>query len=196
MWADLGLDERLLDQPTATLSGGEAARAGLAALILSRYDVYLLDEPTNDLDLDGLRPPRAVGHRARRPASCSSATTGRSWPRTVTDVVELDEFTHRATEYGGGWQAYLDEREAARRHAWERYEAYDTERRALAGRAQREREWASQGLARVRRDDEPDKFIRALQDRPDRAARRAGGAHRAGDRAARRRRQAARAVAS
>ena len=31
--------------------------------------------------------------------------------RTVTHVVELDEFTHRAAHYGGGWQAYLDERE-------------------------------------------------------------------------------------
>jgi ABC-type iron transport system FetAB ATPase subunit len=45
---------RQLDQPTTTLSGGEAARAGLAALLLSRFDTYLLDEPTNDLDLDGL----------------------------------------------------------------------------------------------------------------------------------------------
>ena len=50
----LGMTDRLLDQPTDTLSGGEAARAGLAALLLSRFDVYLLDEPTNDLDLDGL----------------------------------------------------------------------------------------------------------------------------------------------
>ena len=32
----------------------QAARAGLASLLLSRYDVFLLDEPTNDLDLDGL----------------------------------------------------------------------------------------------------------------------------------------------
>jgi len=36
------------------LSGGQAARVGLAALVLSRFDIVLLDEPTNDLDLDGL----------------------------------------------------------------------------------------------------------------------------------------------
>ena len=36
------------------LSGGQAARASLAALLLSRFDVVLLDEPTNDLDFDGL----------------------------------------------------------------------------------------------------------------------------------------------
>ncbi|MCB0985782.1 MAG: ABC-F family ATP-binding cassette domain-containing protein, partial [Ilumatobacter sp.] len=51
---ELGMSARLLDQPVASLSGGEAARVGLAALMLSRFDVYLLDEPTNDLDLDGL----------------------------------------------------------------------------------------------------------------------------------------------
>ncbi|MEZ5255927.1 MAG: ATP-binding cassette domain-containing protein [Ilumatobacteraceae bacterium] len=54
VWAELGLDPALLDQEVGSLSGGEAARCGLAALLLSRFDVYLLDEPTNDLDLDSL----------------------------------------------------------------------------------------------------------------------------------------------
>jgi len=51
--ADLGLGVDLSADMTS-LSGGQAARAGLASLLLSRYDVLLLDEPTNDLDLDGL----------------------------------------------------------------------------------------------------------------------------------------------
>jgi ABC transport system ATP-binding/permease protein len=40
--------------PMTALSGGQAARAGLASLLLSRYDIFLLDEPTNDLDLETL----------------------------------------------------------------------------------------------------------------------------------------------
>ncbi|MFK4273405.1 ATP-binding cassette domain-containing protein, partial [Streptomyces milbemycinicus] len=52
--ASLGLDVSL-DRPMTALSGGQAARAGLASLLLSRYDIFLLDEPTNDLDLDGLQ---------------------------------------------------------------------------------------------------------------------------------------------
>ncbi|MDQ3738291.1 MAG: ATP-binding cassette domain-containing protein [Actinomycetota bacterium] len=156
---DLGLSSRLLDQPTASLSGGEAARVGLAALLLSRFDVFLLDEPTNDLDLDGLdRLERWVTGLSAGVVLVSHDRTFLA--RTVTHVVELDEFTHQARTYAGGWQTYLDEREAALRHAWERFEQYDTQRRGLAHRAQREREWATQGVAKVQRSDERDKHVR------------------------------------
>ena len=162
VWAELGLAPRLMEQPTSSLSGGEAARAGLAALLLARFDVFLLDEPTNDLDLDGLARLERWIDDLRAPVVLVSHD--RTFlARTVTHVVELDEFTHRASHYGGGWQAYLDERDVARRAAWERFEDYDTQRRSLARRAQREREWASQGLSKVRKTDEPDKNIRAFK---------------------------------
>jgi ATPase subunit of ABC transporter with duplicated ATPase domains len=162
VWADLGLSARLLDTPTAVLSGGEAARASLAALLLARYDVFLLDEPTNDLDMAGL--DRLERWIIGLEAAVVLVSHDRTFlARTITRVVELDEFTHRASQYAGGWQAYLDEREAVRRHAWERFTAYDDQRRSLAHRAQREREWAAQGRARVRHSDEPDKNIRAYK---------------------------------
>ena len=157
--ADLGMSDRLLDQPTSSLSGGEAARAGLAALLLSQFDVYLLDEPTNDLDLDGLdRLERWVLGLAAPVLLVSHDR--RFLDRVITGVAEIDEFTHRLSVFGGGWQAYLDERERARRHAWEAFEEYDTKRRDLAGRAQQQREWAQQGQAKVRRSGENDKHIR------------------------------------
>ncbi len=164
VWHALGLADRLLGQPTSSLSGGEAARASLAALQLSRFDVYLLDEPTNDLDLDGLELLEAWVLEQRAGMILVSHDR-RFLDRVVTHVVELDEFTHRTAEYAGGWQAYVEERALARQHAWERFDDYDTKRKALAGRAQRQREWASQGLARVKRsvDSEPDKNIRAFR---------------------------------
>ncbi|HWM21982.1 MAG TPA: ATP-binding cassette domain-containing protein, partial [Ilumatobacteraceae bacterium] len=164
VWHSLGLADRLLGQTTSSLSGGEAARASLAALLLSRFDAYLLDEPTNDLDLDGLE--RLETWVLQQRAGIMLVSHDRRFlHRVVTHVVELDEFSHRTAEYAGGWQTYLDERELARQHAWEQFEEYDTKRKTLAGRAQREREWASQGLARVRRslDSEPDKNIRAFR---------------------------------
>ena len=41
-------------KPTATLSGGEAARLVMSKLILMEYNVLLLDEPTDHLDLESI----------------------------------------------------------------------------------------------------------------------------------------------
>ncbi|MFI4936046.1 MAG: ATP-binding cassette domain-containing protein [Caulobacterales bacterium] len=55
--AQMGLAGRALDLPADTLSGGEATRAALAAILIAAPDFILLDEPTNNLDADG----RAAG---------------------------------------------------------------------------------------------------------------------------------------
>ena len=54
VWADLGLAPAVLDQPTRRSRAARRRVPGCAALLLARFDVFLLDEPTNDLDLDGL----------------------------------------------------------------------------------------------------------------------------------------------
>ena len=52
-WLDrLGLARLGLDDRVERLSGGETILAALAALFLRRPDIMLLDEPTNNLDLD------------------------------------------------------------------------------------------------------------------------------------------------
>ena len=53
-------------------------RVSLAAILLARFDVFCLDEPTNNLDFAGLdRLERFLGGAAA-PVSCSSRTTARS----------------------------------------------------------------------------------------------------------------------
>jgi ATPase subunit of ABC transporter with duplicated ATPase domains len=163
VWAELGLAERLMHQPMVTLSGGEAARVGLAVLLLSRFDIHLLDEPTNDLDLDGLARLEAwvlSTHEAMVVVSHDREFLR----RTVTHVAELDPFSHRLTMFAGGWDAFLREREVSARHAQERYDEYSDRRSTLLGRAQREREWATQGLRRATRNaDDNDKHIRSFK---------------------------------
>ena len=120
--ADLGLPVSL-DQETPTLSGGEAARAALAAILLSRFDVLLLDEPTNDLDFDGLdRLERFLGE-LRRSASRSSRTIAPSSTARSTRIAEIDPWTGRVREYAGGWSEYAAARELARGTAVRRLRA-------------------------------------------------------------------------
>ena len=118
--AELGLAVSL-DQETATLSGGEAARAGLAAILLSRFDVLLLDEPTNDLDFDGLdRLERFVDGFAGGLAVVSHDRV--FLDRTATRIAEIDPWTGTLREYAGGWSDF----EAARALALERqYGAFE-----------------------------------------------------------------------
>jgi len=177
--SDLGIAERLLDQPTASLSGGEAARCALASVMLSRYDILLLDEPTNDLDADGL--DRLESWVLTLDAPLVVVSHDRTFlERTITEVAEIDEFTHRVSVFAGGWAAFRSERELARVHARRRFDTYDEKRRQLRRRAQREREWAAQGRARVRRTDEPDKNIRQFKlDQTEQLAGRAARTERA-----------------
>ena len=110
--AELGLPVSL-EQETTTLSGGEAARAGLAAILLSRFDLLLLDEPTNDLDFDGLaRLERFVDGFA---GGLAVVSHDRAFlDRTVTRIAELDPWTGGVREYAGGWSDFAAGRELAR----------------------------------------------------------------------------------
>src|SRR5215467_12226667 len=147
--ADLGLTIDL-DQPMTSLSGGQAARAGLASLLLSRYDVFLLDEPTNDLDLDGLARLEAFV-QGLRGGTVVVSHDREFLSRTVTRVVELDLAQQQVRTYGGGYAAYLEEREVARRHAREEYDRYAETRAGLEERARSQRAWMEKGVRNARR---------------------------------------------
>jgi ATPase subunit of ABC transporter with duplicated ATPase domains len=144
VWAGLGQPERLLDQQMTTLSGGQAARGALAAILLAQFDVFLLDEPTNDLDFAGLE--RLEQFLDGLPGGTVVVSHDRAFlDRTITSVLELDEHSHRAKRFEGGWSAYLEERATAHKHAEAAYETYVDQRRALEQRAREQRQWAVQG---------------------------------------------------
>ena len=147
--AELGLDVGL-DHPMTGLSGGQAARVALAALLLSRFDVCLLDEPTNDLDLAGLdRLERFV--TGLRAGTVVVSHDREFLTRTVTRIVELDLHQRQVNHYGGGYAAYLEEREVARRHAREEYEEYADTKTDLEARARTQRAWMEKGVKNARR---------------------------------------------
>ena len=153
----LGVD---LDRAMMSLSGGQAARAGLASLLLSRFDVLLLDEPTNDLDLAGLEQLERFVSGA--PVGIVVVSHDREFlSRTTRSILELDLHQQSVALYGGGYDAYLVERERDRAHARERYEEYSDRVSDLTDRARMQRAWADKGARTARRDrSERDKFIR------------------------------------
>ncbi|MGH9079003.1 MAG: ABC-F family ATP-binding cassette domain-containing protein [Acidimicrobiales bacterium] len=147
---DLGVGAVLAARDPRVLSGGQRAKVALAAVELSRFDVTLLDEPTNDLDFEGLH--RLETWLTSRPGGMVIVSHDREFlERTVTTVVELDGHSRTAREFGGGWRGYQAERADAHRHAGEVYERYERRRAQLDDRAERQRRWATTGVRREAR---------------------------------------------
>ena len=177
-WLDLGgadLDERAaqtaaelgltvaLDHAMTGLSGGQAARAGMASLLLSRYDIFLLDEPTNDLDLDGLRRLEEFV-RGLRAGAVLVSHDREFLARTVGKVLELDLAQQQVNLYGGGYDSYLEERERGRRHAREQFEEYADKKSDLLDRARMQRSWMEKGVRNARRKQpDNDKMAKAFR---------------------------------
>jgi ATPase subunit of ABC transporter with duplicated ATPase domains len=146
--ASLGLTVRLA-APMTSLSGGQAARANLASLLLSRYDVFLLDEPTNDLDIEGLAILEDFVMKLR--AGTVLVSHDRAFlERTVDQVLELDLAQQSVRLYSGGYLAYLDERGIARQHARDAYEKYADQKTALTDRMRTQSSWADRGVRQAR----------------------------------------------
>ena len=91
-------------------------------MLREEYDVLLLDEPTNDLDFAALE--WLERQLASQPGSLVVVSHDRAFlDRTVTRIVELDEWTRGATEYAGGWSEYEAERERRRERHFQRWDA-------------------------------------------------------------------------
>ncbi|HTF60264.1 MAG TPA: ATP-binding cassette domain-containing protein, partial [Actinomycetes bacterium] len=151
--ADIGLDPDVLQVPLARLSGGQRVRAGLAAILLARFDVLLLDEPTNNLDFDGLaRLERFLAGEERPVVLVSHDRAFLS--ATTTRIAELDLHSRRLAEYGGGYDAYVEERRRRREQAHADYEEARTERARLEEAARQKREWASSRRGERRTDND------------------------------------------
>jgi ATPase subunit of ABC transporter with duplicated ATPase domains len=132
------------------LSGGQAARARLAAILLSRFDVLLLDEPTNDLDFDGLGLLEAFLRST--PGALVTVSHDRAFlDRTVERVLEIEEHTHRAAEYAGAWSEYVERRALRRSQASAAYEARRTERTRLTERIRTQRSWSEEGVRKAKK---------------------------------------------
>ncbi|MHB8378342.1 MAG: ABC-F family ATP-binding cassette domain-containing protein [Acidimicrobiales bacterium] len=141
---DLGVAS-VADRTTSALSGGQEAKIALAAIELSRFDIVLLDEPTNDLDFAGLS--RLEVWLEHREGGTVMVSHDRAFlERTVTSVLEIDENDHTAKEYSGGWSGYQAEKSNALRLARESYDEYQRQKDELTHRAHRQRQWAVEGV--------------------------------------------------
>jgi ABC transport system ATP-binding/permease protein len=120
-----------LDQPIATLSGGERKRVALAFALLDDPDLLILDEPTNHLDVE------MIGwleqYLARSTMTLLMVTHDRYFlDRVCTHILELSDGT--LYHHRGNYSYYLEKRA-------EREEVFATETAKAGQLLKKELEW-------------------------------------------------------
>jgi ABC transport system ATP-binding/permease protein len=95
-------------QPVAALSGGEKARLLLARALCQPSNVIVLDEPTNDLDLDTLDLLQEM--LADYPGTVMLVSHDRDFLDRVATSIVMSEGEGRWVEYAGGYSDMLAQR--------------------------------------------------------------------------------------
>ena len=142
----LGIEDRLLNQPLRTLSGGQRRRVELARILFSGADTLLLDEPTNHLDADSIVWLREF-LKAHKGGLVVISHDNSLLEATVNRVMHLDANRAEIDVYNMGWKAYLQQRETdEKRRKRERTNA-ENKAKTLTDQANRMRAKATKAQA-------------------------------------------------
>ncbi len=101
-------DDKQARGPVASLSGGERARLLLARIMARESNLLVLDEPTNDLDVETLDLLQEIIDDYQ--GTVLIVSHDRDFLDRVASTTIAMEGDGRATIYAGGWSDYLEQR--------------------------------------------------------------------------------------
>ncbi len=101
-------DERQVRAPVKSLSGGEKARLLLARIMARESNLLVLDEPTNDLDVETLDLLQDI--LGEYDGTVLLISHDRDFLDRVASITVALEGDGKATAYAGGWSDYRDQR--------------------------------------------------------------------------------------
>jgi ATPase subunit of ABC transporter with duplicated ATPase domains len=133
----------------AGLSGGEAARRKLEAILTADAEVLLLDEPTNDLDFAALQSLEHFVQKHR--GGLVVVSHDRAFMEGMTSIVEFEAETRSVREYTGGWSQFAQQRAAARARQESAYADYRVGRDRIEEQVRRMRQWEERGYGQGRK---------------------------------------------
>ena len=145
----LGVAYLAQESDATGLSGGEAARGQLEAILASDADILLLDEPTNDLDFAGLELLERFLDRHR--GGLVVVSHDRALLEGMTRIIEFEAETRTVREFAGGWSEFEVERRRARERHEAEYVRYVDERSRIREQARKMRQWEDRGYGQGRK---------------------------------------------
>lgn len=112
------------------LSGGELARKCLAPMFYVDHDLLLMDEPTNNLDVESIRWLESVV--ARHKQTVIIASHDRAFlDRVTTRTLVIDDVGSRIISYSGSYSFYVNKKQEDDAYAMRQYEVQERKIRQL-----------------------------------------------------------------
>lgn len=133
----LGLSEHYLSRNIREISGGEATKVALAGVLISAPNIVLLDEPTNNLDIQSvvflekwIKTQQAIGF-------IIVSHDRRFLDNSVGKIIEIDEETQKMVTFGGNYSFYHQEKQKVFAARLRTYEIAVRKKKQLEKEAQR-----------------------------------------------------------
>jgi ATPase subunit of ABC transporter with duplicated ATPase domains len=121
--------ENLINKDIKDVSGGEATRVGLAGIFLSDADFWILDEPTNNLDYEGID---LLFRKIKEfKGGILIVTHDRKLLDVLKKIIEIDEETKKIKIWGGNYSFYKEKKEEEYEARLRKYEAQLEKKKSL-----------------------------------------------------------------
>jgi ATP-binding cassette subfamily F protein 3 len=117
----LKLDKNILQRKISELSGGEKTKISVLRIMVLKYDLFLLDEPTNNLDVDALMVLEDFVQKSDKTFVIVSHDR-LFLDRTVSKIIGINEFTKKAAIYDGNFSDYIKQKELQNDREWKTYD--------------------------------------------------------------------------
>lgn len=160
---NLGLPERVLNQPLGQLSGGQRRRIELARILFSDAETLILDEPTNHLDADSIIWLRGFIKNYRGGVIIISHDVDLV-DEIVNRVFYLDATRQVIDIYNMGWKHYLRQRAADEERRTKERANIEKKAQTLRDQAARFGAKASKAAAAHQMNRRAEKMIASLED--------------------------------
>lgn len=146
----LGLNKDL-NKKVKELSGGEKIKVLLTILLLSNPDIMLLDEPTNNLDIDGIT--YLENYLVKLNKKMIIVSHDEEFLNNISNkIFELNQ--GKLTEYKMPYYEYLDYKEKEYQRNLDEYNSINEKREELKSRIKEAEKWSNKGANKKKKDND------------------------------------------
>ncbi len=143
--ARLELNPGILEKKISELSGGEKSKINLLRMKSADADLYILDEPTNNLDSKALDYLESLISKNKNSAFIIVSHDRQLLEKFADKIVEINWHTRDSAIYPGPFSNYMELRKQRIENEWKIYNDYLDKKDQLRAALQEKKQWSAEG---------------------------------------------------